>query len=84
MHFAKSLQGSKSVITMRPLSIESTLLLFLLYIELPCRYISKVIKTCNKWYKNLFRFRVQTLARYLDLKGCLTSLAFNIPISGLL
>ena len=30
MHFSKSLQGSKCAITMRPVSIESTLLLFLL------------------------------------------------------
>ena len=29
MHFSKSLQGSKSAITMHPVSIESTLLLFL-------------------------------------------------------
>ena len=30
MHFSKSLQGSKSAITMLPVSIESTSLLFLL------------------------------------------------------
>ena len=30
MDFSKSLQGSKSAITMRPVSIESNLLLFLL------------------------------------------------------
>ena len=30
MRFSKSLQGSKCAITMRPISIESTLLLFLL------------------------------------------------------
>ena len=30
MHFSKSLQGSKSAITMHPVSTESTLLLFLL------------------------------------------------------
>ena len=30
MYFSKSLQGIKSAITMRPVSIESTLLLFLL------------------------------------------------------
>ena len=30
MHFSKSLQGSKLTVTMRPVSIELTLLLFLL------------------------------------------------------
>ena len=31
--------------------------------------------------QNLFKFREQTLIRHLDLKGYLTTLVLNIPIS---
>ena len=37
MQFSKSLQGRKYAITMQPVSVESTLYLFLPYIELPLK-----------------------------------------------
>ena len=49
MHFSKSLEGSKSAITMRPVSIETTLLLFLLIQN----FLGLCILTTHKYIKKI-------------------------------
>ena len=53
MQFLKSLQGSKRAITIRPVSIESTLLLFLLPINLLAQKMSKFFS--ETFTKQLFK-----------------------------
>ena len=49
MHFSKSLEGSKSAITMRPVSIQTTLLLFLLIQN----FLGLCILTTHKYIKKI-------------------------------
>ena len=48
MHFSKSLQGNKLAITMRPVSIEQTLFLFRLMIELPWNNKAKYLRSMSQ------------------------------------
>ena len=59
MYFSKSLQGSKLAATLRPVSIESTLLLLLLI-----KNFFDTVKVCRKHSNsrfNIFRYKFQTL-----------------------
>ena len=57
MHFSKSLQGSRSAITMRPISIESTFLLFLFIIFANYHYFRNISYSLSPLFQvNIINF----------------------------
>ena len=68
MDFTKSLQESKSAVTMRPVAIKSTLLLFLLY-RTSLFYMTKNLRQKTNILKMKRAFKIKSKAFFISFKG---------------